>query len=194
MPDLHSRRDFATRKLESAENELIKLAQKHRDATAAQIAKLEGKNKPIPDSLRGPVNPDLLRQSVADTDLPAHESQLARVDQLVPRDKRPVYRIKPKWAPFGLGFLGIGEKVDAIEWARREVAECSAGLEKAREQLRRDVTNIGSDEDYYPPLNSAFIHFNQQIAAHMAGQILLHHQPCVMPNSPFMLSVQRAVR
>lgn len=29
----------------------------------------------------------------------------------------------------------------------------------------------------YPPLNSAFVTFNQQIAAHMGLQVLTHHEP-----------------
>lgn len=29
----------------------------------------------------------------------------------------------------------------------------------------------------YPPLNSAFVTFNKQIAAHLAVQVLAHHDP-----------------
>ncbi|TDL22859.1 DUF221-domain-containing protein [Rickenella mellea] len=42
--------------------------------------------------------------------------------------------------------------------------------EGAQEALR-------SANDTYPPLNSAFILFNSQIAAHMAAQILTHNEP-----------------
>lgn len=39
-----------------------------------------------------------------------------------------------------------------------------------------EVDNVGQDETY-PPLNSAFILFNTQIAAHLAAQALTHHEP-----------------
>lgn len=39
-----------------------------------------------------------------------------------------------------------------------------------------DGGNSGQDETY-PPLNSAFILFNTQIAAHLAAQALTHHEP-----------------
>ncbi|RSH91201.1 hypothetical protein EHS25_009500 [Saitozyma podzolica] len=184
MPDLYNRRDVATKKLESAQVKLIKMAQQHRDNTREKITKLEKKGKPVPEDLRGPVNPDLLRPvgtpgtaERGDVAFPMDNATLSRADQLVPRGQRPMTRLKPSWAPFGLGFLGIGEKVDTIDWARKEIAECSEGLEKSREQLRQDVESPGTKEDNYPPLNSAFIHFNQQIAAHMAVQCLPHHQP-----------------
>lgn len=104
-------------------------------------------------------------------------SDLGLADQLVPRSKRPTHRIKPKWAPFGLGFLGIGQKVDTIDWGRKEIAYCTAELARGREQLQKDIESPGIEHDKYPPLNSAFIHFNQQIAAHMAVQCLAHNQP-----------------
>jgi hypothetical protein len=92
-------------------------------------------------------------------------------------------RLKPHWAPFGLGFLGIGKKIDTIDWARSEIAETAAGLETGRKRLRDDIASEGTEDDFYPPLNSAFIYFHQQIAAHMAEQILLHHKPYSMSSA-----------
>lgn len=43
-----------------------------------------------------------------------------------------------------------------------------------------DASNIrlaSQDDETYPPLNSAFVLFHQQIAAHMAAQSLTHHEP-----------------
>ncbi|RXK37761.1 hypothetical protein M231_05010 [Tremella mesenterica] len=156
MPDLWSRRLAACKKLESAQVDLIKIARKHRSDTQRAIAKLEAKGKPIPDTLT------------------------ALVDQLVPRSKRPTIRLKPKWAPFGLGFLGIGQKLDTVEWARKEIADCTAGLAEGREHLKADILSPGAEEDKFAPLNSAFIHFNRQIAAHMAMQCQTHHKPYSM--------------
>lgn len=176
MPKLWERRMKAGAMLEKAEVQLIKLAQKHKVDTEAKLAKLEHKKKPIPETLAGPANPDLISKEAAPGKR-IDQSMLGRADQLVPRSSRPTMKLKPYWAPFGLGFLGIGQKVDKIDWARREVAECSEGLERGREQLRKDVNTIGIGQEYYPPLNSAFIHFNQQIAAHMAAQVLAHNEP-----------------
>ncbi|OCF40137.1 hypothetical protein I317_06026, partial [Kwoniella heveanensis CBS 569] len=189
MPDLHDRRVFATKKLESAQVDLIKFARKWKLQNEKKVEKLEHKKKPTNPSdgatlhagggYTGNQDPESGNSDSSSPPFPSIED-LGRADQLVPRNKRPTYRIKPKWAPFGLGFLGIGQKVDAIDWARKEIAYCSAELEKSREQLRKDIDSVGTSSDYYPPLNSAFIHFNQQIAAHMAAQCLVHNQPYTM--------------
>ena len=173
MPNLWDRRKTATAALESAQVQLIKLARQHKVETEAKIAKLQKKSKPIPESLNKPVNAQLLEAQ----DNEDREKQLSLADQLVPRGKRPSKRLKPKWAPFSLGFLGIGQKVDVIEWAQREIQEVQPKLLAAREQLKRDTEQEGIGEEVYAPLNSAFIHFNQQIAAHMAAQCLTHNQP-----------------
>lgn len=198
LPVLHDRRLRASRMLEGAQVKLIKFAGTYRHKREHKIEQLEQKNKPLPDKLAKPINADLLAPYKATKEGagPAPASgggggsggedgepallspeDLGRADQLVPRNKRPTHRIKPSWAPFGLGWLGIGRKVDTIDWARSEIAECSAGLHEGRQQLQADIASPGTEQDYYPPLNSAFIYFNQQIAAHMAEQILLHHTP-----------------
>ncbi|KAK8869970.1 hypothetical protein IAR55_000540 [Kwoniella newhampshirensis] len=206
MPDLYDRRVKATKKLETAQVDLIKFARKYKLSREQKVEKLERKKKPVPEALKSPINAQLLTPPNRNNDgqVPEPEavpnagsadvaengemsqpvfaspSELGRADQLVPRNKRPTIRLKPRWAPFGLGFLGIGEKVDAIDWARKEIVYCSAELEKSRDRLMRDVQSPGTSEDHYPPLNSAFIHFNQQIAAHMAAQCLTHNQPYTM--------------
>jgi hypothetical protein len=40
----------------------------------------------------------------------------------------------------------------------------------------RVVGNRGKDGEY-PPMNSAFVTFERQIAAHLAVQVLAHHEP-----------------
>jgi hypothetical protein len=184
MPDLHDRRVNAVKKLESAQVKLVKLARDHKIDNEEKIAKLQKKNKPIPSDLTGPVNPQLLNGDASKTanghtDVPLviDQKYLPLVDQLVPRSKRPTTRLKPHWAPFSLGFLGIGQKVDVVEWARKEIMECSEALEKSRQQLEKDIDTPGIGEEEYPPLRSAFILFNQQIAAHMAAQCLAHNEP-----------------
>jgi len=60
----------------------------------------------------------------------------------------------------------IGQKVDRIYHLRRELARLNAEIEIDQ-----------SESDKYPLMNSAFIQFNHQIAAHMACQSLSHHVP-----------------
>lgn len=192
MPDLWERRATAAKKLESAQVNLIKLARKMKVDREAKIAKLENKGKPLPKQLTEPLNPDLLKptqsrqgkpgngETGSDDQGPLDPASLGLADQLVPRDKRPTTRLKPHWAPFGLGWLGIGEKVDTIDWTRKQIEEITPLLEASRERLRRDTENDGNENDTYPPVSSAFIHFNQQISAHLAAQSLAHHLPLNM--------------
>ncbi|KAK4915976.1 hypothetical protein LTR66_017053, partial [Elasticomyces elasticus] len=60
----------------------------------------------------------------------------------------------------------IGEKVDTIYWCRKELARLNVEIEE-------DQANA----DRFPLMNSAFIQFNHQVAAHMACQSLSHHLP-----------------
>ncbi|KAL7422246.1 phosphate metabolism protein 7 [Cryptotrichosporon argae] len=183
MPDLYNRRMKACAKLESAQTNLAKLARQRKIDVAKKIEQLERKGKPVPDDLRGVANPDLLKTDEPVEAAPrtgAEPTQLSLADQLVPRKKRPTTRLKPNWAPFGLGFLGIGEKVDTIDWAQKEIAYCNRQLEEKRGLLEQDINHPGIGEENFPPLSSAFIHFNQQIAAHMAQQCLAHNQPYKM--------------
>ncbi|TGZ78669.1 DUF221-domain-containing protein [Ascodesmis nigricans] len=81
-----------------------------------------------------------------------------------PKD-RPTHRLPIfKWMPFSLPL--IGKKVDTITYCRREVARLNVEIEKDQE-----------DPERYPLMNSAFIQFNQQIAAQMCCQSVSHHVP-----------------
>ncbi|KAG8904310.1 hypothetical protein FRC01_008787, partial [Tulasnella sp. 417] len=149
MPDIYDRRTKACDKLEGAEKNLIQLAAKlHLKGTAPNQA---ADGKPDPN--------------------------LPLAEQLVPRDQRPTHRLPPfKWLPFGLPFMG--EKVDTIDWCKNEIVETNRLLEESRAKLKEDIDRPGvGDDEHYPPLNSAFILFNQQIAAHLAAQSLTHNEP-----------------
>lgn len=151
MPDIHDRRLKACNKLESAEKNLLQ--------TAAKLH-LKGKAPNQTETADGKPDPNL-----------------PLAEQLVPRDQRPTHRLPPfKFLPFGLPFMG--EKVDTIDWCKNEIVETNRLLEEARGKLREDIDRPGVGEDeHYPPLNSAFILFNQQIAAHLAAQSLTHNEP-----------------
>lgn len=73
------------------------------------------------------------------------------IDDWVPKKKRPTHRLFPIPLPFA------GKKVDTIHWAREEIETCNKEVDTRR----------GAD---FQPLGSAFIQFNNQVAAHMFAQ------------------------
>ena len=76
----------------------------------------------------------------------------------------PVFGIKwLGWIPFG------GKKVDTIDHCRKELARLNLEIEVDQEEPQK-----------YPLMNSAFIQFNHQVAAHMACQSVSHHVPSLM--------------
>lgn len=60
----------------------------------------------------------------------------------------------------------MGKKVDTIDHCRREVARLNVEIEEDQK-----------DPERFPLMNSAFIQFNHQVAAHMACQTVSHHTP-----------------
>ncbi|KAL8943317.1 MAG: hypothetical protein Q9216_001160 [Gyalolechia sp. 2 TL-2023] len=60
----------------------------------------------------------------------------------------------------------MGQKVDTIDYCRREVARLNVEIEQDQKEPER-----------FPLMNSAFIQFNHQVAAHMACQSVSHHTP-----------------
>lgn len=60
----------------------------------------------------------------------------------------------------------IGKKVDTIDHCRKELARLNLEIEVDQQHPER-----------FPLMNSAFIQFNHQVAAHMACQSVTHHLP-----------------
>jgi len=60
----------------------------------------------------------------------------------------------------------IGKKVDTIYHCRKELA-----------RLNHEIAQDQAHPEQFPLMNSAFIQFNHQVAAHMACQSLSHHIP-----------------
>ena len=167
LPTVYDRRLAASSQLESAETTLLSTAAKLR----AKALKKQGDNAADPTESADQA-----------------ERNLSLAEKLVPREKRPTHRLPVGFLPFSLPF--IGQEVDTIDWCRSEIATTTALLRQARRAISQesritsdDVDNggntSGSDtsEQSYPPLNSAFITFNQQIAAHVAYGSLAHHAP-----------------
>jgi len=68
-----------------------------------------------------------------------------------------------KWMP---SLWLIGKKVDTIDYCRKELARLNLEIEVDQQHPER-----------FPLMNSAFIQFNHQVAAHMACQSVAHHLP-----------------
>lgn len=197
MPDLYKQRLKACDKLESAETSLFSIATKARAKKLKQEAKAAKKSgKPIEIE-----TPAVHGQSIDGRPLTApsthsgdEERDITLVDKLVPRSERPTHRLPAGFMPFSLPF--IGQKVDSLEWAKEEIERTSNELTKSQRVLAREVNTMTRssiyanmplkelsaelDKQTYPPLNSAFVLFNKQIAAHMAAQALAHHEPYQM--------------
>jgi len=80
-----------------------------------------------------------------------------------PHHYLPLFEWTPGWFP---GFPYIHKKVDTIYWCRTELARLNMEIEEDQQHPER-----------YPIMNSAFIQFNNQVAAHMACQSVTHHIP-----------------
>ena len=60
----------------------------------------------------------------------------------------------------------LGKKVDTINHCRKELA-----------RLNLEIENDQKEPEMFPLMNSAFVQFNHQVAAHMACQAVSHHIP-----------------
>ena len=63
----------------------------------------------------------------------------------------------------------VGKKVDKIDYCRKELARLNLEIEQDQREPEK-----------FPLMNSAFIQFNNQVAAHMACQSVSHHTPSQM--------------
>lgn len=108
------------------------------------------------------------------------ESQLRARDAAWKKYLKAKHRPTHHLGLFGINWLlgvpGLTKKVDTIYWCRRELARLNVEIEEDQKHPER-----------YPPLNSAFVQFNHQIAAHMACQSTIHHIPRQM--APRMIEI-----
>ncbi|KAL2831573.1 hypothetical protein BJY01DRAFT_226571 [Aspergillus pseudoustus] len=83
---------------------------------------------------------------------------------------RPKDRDTMRLPIFGISWMPslwlVGKKVDTIDYCRKEVARLNLEIEIDQQHPER-----------FPLMNSAFIQFNHQVAAHMACQAVSHHVP-----------------
>jgi hypothetical protein len=106
-----------------------------------------------------------------DSSLDEDNNTEARWREFIEPKERPTKRvsIRWKWCPTFLN--PVATKVDTIYYCRKELAK----LNKLVESRQRPEY-----EQYYPKMNSAFIQFNNQAAAHMACQSIAHQTPTFM--------------
>ncbi|EFW98728.1 duf221 domain protein [Grosmannia clavigera kw1407] len=85
-----------------------------------------------------------------------------------PTCRLPIFSWTPNWLP---GLPLINKKVDTIYYCRKELARLNMEIEEDQQDR---------NHKRYPIMKSAFIQFNNQVAAHMACQSITHHVPMQM--------------
>ncbi|KAI9322763.1 hypothetical protein BX666DRAFT_2017240 [Dichotomocladium elegans] len=93
------------------------------------------------------------------------EVELGGPGSHIPDKLRPTHRV----TPLPVSVPCVGRKVDSIEYYRSEIKE-----------LNDKILASQRAPEQFTQLNSAFIEFNQQIAAHMAAQCVIHSQELQM--------------
>ncbi|KIJ36932.1 hypothetical protein M422DRAFT_211854 [Sphaerobolus stellatus SS14] len=110
LPGVYDRRLSACNKLESAENALLK--------TALKIHKK---------------NPGIVEKQSPDVE----SGSIGEADRIVPKNKRPSHRLPAGSMPFSLPL--IGQKVDTIEWCKKQILECNQILAAERKILYSEI-------------------------------------------------------
>ncbi|KAJ3569623.1 hypothetical protein NP233_g4933 [Leucocoprinus birnbaumii] len=149
LNELFERRQQACGKLEGAETALLE------KAVLAWRKKVKSHKK----AMKRREKDEEGNQMSTEMDVPPITREF--LDELVPQSERPCHRT---------GVLGmIGQKVDTIEWCRREIAELNEKLRQGREHIVKGRF-----------LGSAFIRCNLQLGAHVLAQCLSYHEPLRM--------------
>ncbi|EPQ65372.1 Bgt-913 [Blumeria graminis f. sp. tritici] len=96
------------------------------------------------------------------------ETRGAAWEKYLKAKDRPTHRLHifdwtPSWFPT---FPIINKKVDTIYWCRKQLARLNLEIEIDQKHPEK-----------FPLMNSAFIQFNHQVAAHMACQSVSYHVP-----------------
>ncbi|CAF1112329.1 unnamed protein product [Adineta ricciae] len=110
----------------------------------------------------------LKNKAKSKTNLKVHATveEEGMINHYIPQKKRPTMRVGS--IPV-LSSLCCGKKVDAITHCKATISQLNTEIESAQSNLKD-----------YKPINSAFIQFNSQIAAHMAVQSVAASIPLAM--------------
>ena len=201
LPDVYDRRLAACDKLESAETSLLKTATKLR-LKAVQVAAKNGtdveasnqESIQVPESER-PTHKlgflGLFGQKVDSINWAREE--IATCTQLLEEGRGKLRDDDEEEGPSlpaltsddnDLGISAVDEDGnprltrDSTSVKRAvsgAVHGAASGATKTAKVLKERV--VGGKDGDYPPMNSAFVTFERQIAAHLAVQVLAHHEP-----------------
>ncbi|KAM5348152.1 hypothetical protein ACJ41O_007976 [Fusarium nematophilum] len=100
------------------------------------------------------------------SDYQEDQEQPAEWEKYLKKKDRPTHRLPLFGASWLFGMPLITKKVDTIFWCREQLARLNLEIEEDQKHPER-----------FPLMNSAFIQFNHQVAAHMACQSVIHHVP-----------------
>ena len=207
MPDLHERRLKACNLLESAETSLLNIAVKRhgkKQKKAAKAGNKEDNSAGDPEALRKA----LLEELVPRKKRPSHRLPLfSWMPFSLPFVGKKVDTIE--WARGQVRELTAQleerREILARDIARTSAAEVETTVRKhnigagklsiAVPSVPVSIPLVGTvpvvdfSEQTYPPANAAFILFNNQLAAHIAAQILTHNEPYRMSTSQKYIEV-----
>jgi len=207
MPDLHERRLKACNLLESAETSLLNIAVKRNEKKqkkAAEAGNKEDNSAGDPEALRKA----LLEELVPRQKRPSHRLPLfSWMPFSIPFVGKKVDTIE--WAREQVRELTTQleerREILARDIARTSAAEVETTVRKhnigtgklsiAVPSVPVSIPLVGTvpvvdfSEQTYPPANAAFILFNNQLAAHIAAQILTHNEPYRMSTSQKYIEV-----
>jgi hypothetical protein len=201
MPDLYNQRLEACQMLESAETSLLNTAIKRNNKKLKKAAKSGdgGKNSSNPELTEPASDPETRKTPI--------EELVPKAKR--PTHRLPLF----SWMPFSIPLLGkkvdsiewarerVHELNTELAQRRQILARDIAQTTTAEAQTTTRTHNIGAGklniaipavgtravvnfaDQTYPPANGAFILFNEQIAAHMAAQMLIHHEAYRMSDS-----------
>ncbi|KAH8116005.1 DUF221-domain-containing protein [Phellopilus nigrolimitatus] len=199
LPALYDRRLAACSKLESAETSLLKAA------TAAHAK--QAKAGAAGDAKAGPNDPErgTAAALVPEKDRPTHRLPIGPLPFALPlvgkkvdsimwardeitetnnglREGRAVLRRETDLGERGARSPGRG-KLHGVAGLVTRGGKRSGSFSSKPDEQRSSPNTDGDTElatETYPPLNSAFVLFHNQAAAHMAAQVLTHHAPYCM--------------
>ncbi|KAJ5318613.1 hypothetical protein N7476_005033 [Penicillium atrosanguineum] len=132
-------------------------------ATIHKPVPKSGKIKKIPDQDAGHDAIFAKSDPSCPDDISDHSGEQPLWRRYLAHNDRPNMRLRV----FGWDWMPrFGQKVDTIEHCRRELS-----------QLNRDIEIDQRNPQRFPLMNSAFVQFNLQAAAHMACQSVIHPIP-----------------
>jgi hypothetical protein len=207
MPDLYERRLNACGVLESAGTSLLNIALKRNRKKQKKAAKASNKEKSSPGDPEAP-SKALLEELVPRQKRPTHRLPLfSWMPFSLPFVGKEVDTFE--WAREQVHELTT-QLEERREILARDIARTSAAEAKTTVRTHHigagklaidvpavpvsiplvgTVPTVDFSDQTYPPANAAFILFNQQIAAHIAAQILTHNEPYRMSASQKYIEV-----